>query len=76
MGNILKTILSRQVLLRPVLVLEALRVAWSFRARNSLVPSPSMLNWRLATAYGSPRAADPEDLVRFLAWRHSMRIVS
>ncbi len=74
MGNNLKTILSRQILRRPILVMEALRVAWAFRARRSLTPSPAMLSWRLATAYGSARPADTEDLVRFLAWRRSMRM--
>lgn len=75
-GSILKVILSRQVVRKPALALEALRVAWAFRVRRGLVPSRAMLNWRLATAYGLPRQAEPEDLIRFLAWRRSVRIAS
>lgn len=75
-GNILKVILGPQVLRRPSLVLEALRAAWAFRARRGLFPSRAVLDWRLATAYGSPRPVEPEDLIRFLAWRRSLRAAS
>ncbi|MGA7272583.1 MAG: hypothetical protein WB239_16035 [Acidimicrobiia bacterium] len=75
-GDILKMILSPQVLRRPLLVWEAVRTAWAFRARRGLMPAPALLNWRLATAYGSASAAEAEDLVRFLAWRRSLRTAS
>lgn len=59
----------------PRAVLEAVRTAWAFRGRRSLLPSRPLLDWRIATAYGSASAApDPEDVTRFLAWRRALRL--
>lgn len=59
---------------RPTLIWEAARTAWEFRSRGGVLPSRSLVRWRIATAYGSPEAnIKPEDLVRFLEWRQALR---
>ena len=59
---------------RPSLLVEALSTAWAFRARGGVLPSRHLLNWRLATAYGSDSVAGPaDDVIRFLEWRRAVR---
>lgn len=59
---------------RPVLLWEAVLTAWAFRTRRGLLPSRSLLRWRVATAYGTSRARpSSEDVVRFLEWRRAFR---
>ncbi len=59
---------------RPLLLAEAARTAWAFRARRGILPSRTLLRWRIATAYGSSDApVQTEDLVRFLEWRRQFR---
>jgi hypothetical protein len=59
---------------RPSLLVEALSTAWASRVRGGVLPSRHLLNWRLATAYGSDSVAAPaDDLIRFLEWRRAVR---
>jgi hypothetical protein len=38
------------------------------------IPNRAYLRWRIATAYGDPKASmDPDDLVAYLRWRHRLR---
>ncbi len=61
---------------RPLLLAEALRTAWAFRSRRGILPSRTLIRWRVATAYGSPDAPmQVEDLVSFLEWRRELRAV-
>lgn len=62
------------LMVRPALLWEAMLTAWAFRARRGLLPSRSLLRWRVATAYGSSQTSpEPDDVVRFLEWRRAYR---
>lgn len=59
---------------RPQLAFEALSTGWAFRARGGILPSRPLLQWRVATAYGSDtQPIESEDLIRFLEWRRAVR---
>lgn len=64
------------LLRRPVLLWEAARTAWDFRSRYGLLPARAIVDWRIATAYGTAAAeTHPHDLIRFLEWRRRLRTV-
>jgi len=73
----LVTRLAVRALVNPLLALDLLRLAWSFRARDwhrrapfLPVPPADYLRWRMFTAYGDEHAVPPlEDVVRFARWR-------
>lgn len=59
---------------RPTLIWEGLRTAWAFRSRHGILPPQALMEWRIATAYGTSAAEiTTEDLMSFLAWRRRLR---
>lgn len=63
------------LLRRPQLVVESIRAYLATRRRGGFAPSPVYLAWRSHTAYGDASPATSHDLIHFLAWRRSMRMV-
>lgn len=61
------------LLARPSLAWEAVLTAWDFRSRYGLLPARAILEWRLATAYGTTSRPLPHDLIGFLGWRRDLR---
>ena len=72
--------LALRAMLRPVLAIDLLRVAWRFRRRAWYrrlpflpLPSPSYLRWRMYTAYGDERAVPPPaDVERYVRWARAL----
>lgn len=52
---------------------ESFRAVSTLRARGSLLPSRTYLDWRTATAYGTPRSVSGHDLMKYLLWRRGQR---
>jgi hypothetical protein len=58
----------------PILLWEGLRALFAMRSRRGIYPASPYLVWRVATAYGSNKAAvTTSDMVHYLRWRRQMR---
>jgi hypothetical protein len=62
---------------RPVLLWEAIRAGAAMRARRSMFPSSTYIDWRVHTAYGVDNPeTQRQDLESYLLWRRRMRGLS
>jgi hypothetical protein len=60
----------------PPLLIEGLRAWFAMSRIGGVTPSASYLEWRRFTAYGDRMATvGAKDLIDYLSWRRSMRLV-
>lgn len=65
----------RDLIRRPVMMLEAVRVYFAMRRHGRLTPSAAYLEWRAYTAYGDHKAGfRSDDLFHYLTWRRHFRL--
>lgn len=63
-----------ELISHPALMWEGVRTLWAFRSRSGILPPRALIDWRIATAYGTSSAEiATDDLVSFLQWRRRLR---